>query len=382
MNTVSLNAALLSEALQLTEHNQPYAWATVVRATPPSSAYVGAQAIVTADGTLHGWVGGGCARSIVVQSCLEAIEHGNSKLIRISNEEGVVDTDTEVHAMPCASNGTLELFIQSVNPTPALCIAGSTHAAIAAGEFAAMLGWRVFYEQPDGGSGDGGGGTAGAGGGSSHEGDKRSAADSMRQAGGSTYQDNGPEPDYVLVATQGEDDIGHLERALKGPAKKVLLIASTRKAATLVAAMRQLGISEDRLADLESPAGPDILAGTPSEVALAAVAGLVRAHRAGPDRAHKDGHAGHAEETESDAAQATHDTPSPATLAQTAPAEPASPPAYINPVCLRAINQETALHTVTMGDQTHYFCCNCCKTKFDEEPEKYLDIARNMNRPL
>jgi len=366
MNPVSLNAALLSEALQLTEHNQPYAWATVVRATPPSSAYVGAQAIVTADGTLHGWVGGGCARSIVVQSCLEAIEHGNSKLIRISNEEGVVDTDTEVHAMPCASNGTLELFIQSVNPTPALCIAGSTHAAIAAGEFAAMLGWRVFYGQPDTACAPSAGGDAQP---------ERSAA----------YAERAPQPDYVLLATQGDDDIGNLERALKGPAKKVLLIASTRKAATLVAAMRQLGISDDRLADLESPAGPDIFAGTPSEVALAAVAGLVHAHRAGPGRARREAHAGHAKGTAADATQAspaTHDAPSPATTTQTMATAPPTASPYINPVCLRAINMETALHTVTMGDQTHYFCCNCCKTKFDEDPEKYLDIARNMNRPL
>lgn len=315
MTTPNFNAALLAQALKLSEGNQAFAWATVVRATPPSSAYVGAQALVTADGELYGWVGGGCARDIVVQSCLEAMRNKASKLVRISNEEAAVDADTELHAMPCASNGTLELFIQPINPTPVLSIAGSTPAAQAAGEFAAMLGWRVLIGQHD---------------------------------------EAALEPDYVLVATQGDDDTGNLERALKGPARKVLLIASPRKAASLVAAMRYVGINDARLADLEGPAGPDILAETPAEVALAAVAGLVRAHRQATGQPQTN--------------LTSTDIPS----SLTAP--------YINPVCLRVIDPATALHTVSMAGTVHYFCCNGCKTKFDADPEKYLEIARQAAR--
>lgn len=367
MNPATLNAALLSEALQLSEHHQAYAWATVVRATPPSSAYVGAQAIVTADGTLHGWVGGGCARGIVVQSCLEAIEHGTSKLIRISNEAGLIETDTEQHAMPCASNGALDLFIQSVNPTPVLCIAGSTHAATAAGEFAALLGWRVFYSR---------------------------SSDVVEKAGALIDQpetlaklpNDAPPPDFMLVATQGEDDLENLERALKGPAKKVLLIASTKKAASLISSMRHLGISQERLADLESPAGPDIFAETPTEVALAAVAGLVRVYREslGAAQTRKAAMCANARAStltgveqatraqEADQRVPEHDASAPAL---------ADPPAYINPVCLRAIDRETALHTISVAGETLYFCCNGCKIKFDDHPEKYLEIARNLVRP-
>lgn len=324
MNTPSFNATLLSQALQLLNGNLPFAWATVVRASPPSSAYVGAQAIVTADGTLHGWVGGGCARDIVVQSCLDAIRTRSSKLVRISNDGGVSDADAEHYAMPCASNGALDLFIQPVNPAPVLYIAGATPAAKAAQEFAAMLGWRVLHGDPTQGM---------------------------------------PPPDYVLVATQGDDDINHLERALRSPAKKVLLIASTRKAKSLNASMQYVGISEERLADMEGPAGPDILAKSPAEVALAAVAGLVRAHR--QDHASASG------------PPPLHTQEASRTSPHTASDGPLSVagPVYVNPVCLRPIDPATALHTISIGNAVHYFCCDGCKIKFEADPKKYLQAA-------
>lgn len=321
MSTPALDTALLTEALRLSGQNLPYAWAIVVRAAPPTSAYVGAQAIITADGRLHGWVGGGCAQDIVVQTSLDAIRNGRSRLIRISNDGGISDPDTEHHAMPCASNGTLDLFIQAVNPAPSLHIAGASPAAVAAGKLAAILGWRISLGCPKGDAID---------------------------------------PDYVLVATQGTDDEQNLENALRSSASKVLLIASRRKAHALIAAMRSLGISEQRLADLESPAGPDILACTPAEVALAAVAGLVHAHRKAAGAIRPDASFMDAQPVASRAAQDT-----------TA--------AYINPVCLRAIDPNTALHTVTLAGSTHYFCCNGCKTKFDNNPEKYLEISQRMS---
>lgn len=312
MNPPSFDTGLLSEALDLSGQNLPYAWATVVRAISPTSAYVGAQAIITADGRMRGWVGGGCAQDVVVQVALDAIQSGRSRLIRISNDGGISDPDTEHHAMPCASNGALDLFIQAVNPPPTLYIAGSTPAGTAAAKLAAILGWHISLDN---------------------------------------LQTATPGPDYVLVATQGNDDARNLEDALRSAARKVLLIASSRKAQALIAAMRSVGISEQRLADLESPAGPDILARTPAEIALAAVAGLVREHRKAAG----------------------------AVQTAAAPMDPQPVGSYVNPVCLRAIDPATALHTVTVAGGTHYFCCNGCKTKFDHDPEKYLEIAQRMS---
>ncbi|MGC2518292.1 MAG: XdhC family protein, partial [Burkholderiales bacterium] len=186
MNT----SELLRAAAELTERGRSHALVTVVRAVAPTSAYVGAQAIVEDGGALHGWIGGGCAKSVVIRAAQEAMASGAPKLVRISNDGELADPGTEHHAMPCASNGTLELFIQPSLPARVLVL-GDTPAAREARELAQRMGFRV---------------TA----------------------------DAGESPQYALVATQGEGDQAALQTALDSSAQHVLLIASRRKAEDLV----------------------------------------------------------------------------------------------------------------------------------------------------
>src|SRR5262249_35918326 len=72
---------------ELNQRDASYALVTVVRAVAPTSAYLGAQAIILPDGTLHGWIGGGCARDVVIRAAQSAIESGDAKLMRISNDQ-------------------------------------------------------------------------------------------------------------------------------------------------------------------------------------------------------------------------------------------------------------------------------------------------------
>src|SRR5262249_39738758 len=139
---------LLQLAQSLNAGDEPYALVTVVRVAPPTSAYVGAQAIVRRDGALSGWVGGGCARDVVVEAAREAIASGEPKLVRIANDEGVPDSGVEQHAMACASNGTIELFIQPYSTRISLCVVGDTPAAVDARFFAERLGIRLV-DSPD-----------------------------------------------------------------------------------------------------------------------------------------------------------------------------------------------------------------------------------------
>src|SRR5437773_1941821 len=120
---------VLDMARELNQRHEPYALITVVRAVAPTSAYLGAQAIVLADGTLHGWIGGGCAKDVVVGAARQAIVKGEPKLVRISNDRLQSQDDIEQHSMSCASNGTIELFIQPYGPQSALCVLGNTPAA-------------------------------------------------------------------------------------------------------------------------------------------------------------------------------------------------------------------------------------------------------------
>jgi len=123
------NEELLEMARDLNAQREPYALVTVVRAVAPTSAFVGAQAIVLADGTLHGWIGGGGAKGVVVTAAQEAIRSGEPKLVRISNDRIQPKPDVEQHTMSCASNGTIELFIQPYSRRSALCVLGDTPAA-------------------------------------------------------------------------------------------------------------------------------------------------------------------------------------------------------------------------------------------------------------
>jgi xanthine dehydrogenase accessory factor len=223
---------LLESARQLGQRGEPYALVTVVRTSPPTSAYVGAQAIVLADGRLEGSVGGGCAKEVVVTAALAAMRSGAARLVLISNASQDA-AQVEQHAMRCASNGEIELFIHPHTPAPLLLVLGSTPTAVLARSLATQCGFRVTED-------------AGA-----------------------------PQVSVALVATQGEGDEPALQAALASPARQVLLVASRTKAARLREAMQLRGVSEARLATLQAPAGPDIGAHSPAHIALAAVAGAV-----------------------------------------------------------------------------------------------------------
>ena len=235
---------LLGLAQTLNQRGERYAMVTVVRTTPPTSAYVGAQAIVLADGSLMGSVGGGCAKEVVTAAALEAMRSGSARLVLISNasDEGL-PAEVQKHPMRCASNGEIELFIHPHTPAPLLLVLGGTPAAVQARSFAGQCGFRVT--------------------------DQAQGEDAAQIA-------------IALVATQGEGDEEALEAALASSARDVLLVASRRKAERLVEAMRQRGVSEARLAAIQAPAGPDIGAHSPAHIALAAVAGAVACWQKAP----------------------------------------------------------------------------------------------------
>ncbi|QIE27646.1 XdhC Rossmann domain protein (plasmid) [Caballeronia sp. SBC1] len=338
---------LLQLEQRLIAEAQPFAVVTVIRAGPPTSAWVGAQALVDGGGLLHGWIGGGCSRAIVIQAALEAIRSGQPKRIRISNEAAMPDADVELHTMPCASNGTLELFIQPTLPAPLVLVLGSTPTALEACVLAQRVGLRVCAAA-------------------------NVSAPLIALGLTNVIQGFNAEalaevkPQLILVATQGDCDEDALEAALRTSASAVLLVASERKAEKLRDAMRSRGIAQERLKALHAPAGPHIHAHTPPEIALGAVAGLVTLRR----------------ELELAAADACarctagdNAVPSVPPCEAMASVEPVVP-RYLNPVCGMPVDIALAKHVVDYGGQRVYFCCDGCKIEFEHSPDKYLAIAR------
>src|SRR5271154_4178614 len=120
---------LLELERALDRRREAYALITVVRAVAPTSAYLGARALVLADGTLHGWIGGGCAKDVVIGAALGAIKKGEPKLVRISNDRIQAEDDVAQYTMSCASDVTIELFVQPNSAHSALCVLGNPPAA-------------------------------------------------------------------------------------------------------------------------------------------------------------------------------------------------------------------------------------------------------------
>ncbi|MGA2777184.1 MAG: XdhC family protein [Steroidobacteraceae bacterium] len=299
---------LAEMARELNGRSESYALVTVVRAVAPSSAYPGAQAIILADGKLHGWIGGGCARDLVISAAKAAIEKGEPKLVRISNDKIYAEEDIEHYRMSCASNGSIELFIQPNNLSNALCVLGSTPAADEARFLAQRLRIRLT-ELP------------------------------------------GDAP-VVLVATQGQGDEAALEAALRSSAKQVLMIASRRKAEHLQAAMRMRGVDATQLARLQAPAGPDVGAKTPAEIALVAIAGVLATLRGRKTR-----------ELPAERVEPTVTVPA-ADVAGN----------FLNPVCGASVRIAEALHVEVVAGVEYYFCCDGCWKTFLEDPQKYAAI--------
>jgi xanthine dehydrogenase accessory factor len=343
VETVSNATDLLQLERQLIDTGVPFAVATVIRVCPPTSTQVGAQALVESDGTLHGWIGGGCSQAIMIAAARDAIRCGQPRRVRISNEPSAPDPDVEAHAMPCASNGAMELFIQPTVPPPLVIVFGTTPAAHEACVLAQRVGLRASIAADV-----------------TRAGEPRFDAAALDRMGAS----------FALVATQGDGDEDALEAALRSAASAVLLIASRRKAERLRETMRLRGIDEARLAALHAPAGPSIHAHTPQEIALGAVAGLVALRH----------------EVEQAAALAQPAAPRATVTTEAVPPLPpceaiGTPGAvagrYVNPVCGMSIDMATAKHIVEHDGQRVYFCCDGCKVEFERAPERYLAVAAN-----
>ncbi len=329
LTPMTTHTEILEKVRALTEAGQAYALVTVVRAIAPTSAYVGAQAVVQADGSLHGWIGGGCTRSVVIHAAQAAIAIGQPRLVRISNDALLPEDDVEHFTMACASNGSVELFIQPYGAHSVLCVLGSTPAA----DEARFLAQRL----------------------------RIGLTDSPGQAS------------IILVATQGQGDEDALQAALRSSAQQVLMIASRRKAEKLRSVMRLRGIDEARLACLQAPAGPDAGAKTPGEIALLAIVGVLAWLRGRPQQPLS-------------ATPPMGDTPLRRDAAAVAGPQggSAKPPplpgagapegSVINPVCGMAVNTTTALHIESYEGESYYFCCNGCRTTFLQDPAKYAAI--------
>jgi xanthine dehydrogenase accessory factor len=252
----------------LRARGEPFALATVVRTVDATSAKPGAKAIILPDGTIaEGWIGGGCARSAVTKAGVAAIREGKPQFVSLRPEEllaaeGVQPGDERAGIRfarnGCPSKGSMDVFVEPVLPRPQLVILGEGPVALALADLSERFGFHRIHAAP---------GLA-----ASVAEEARDGFDSLPPFGGQRF---------IIVATQGKGDEAGLRAALATGADHVAFVGSRRKFATLADRLRAGGIGDAALTRVKAPAGLDIHAITPEEIALSILAEITILRRAG-----------------------------------------------------------------------------------------------------
>jgi len=242
---------------ELSAAGQPFASATVVRVEGSSSAKPGSKAIIDREGRLvSGWIGGGCAESAVRHAALQCIERGKPQVITLDMSDEVLGV-----GMPCG--GTMDVYIEPVLPKPELLIVGHGRIAETLARLAGLMGFHVTVDDP------------GA--------DRKSFPDVDRLITDDLDFSKfslGP-ASFVVIATQHKGDHLSLQKALESQAAYIALVSSRHRAALVLDYLAATGIPPEQLERVRAPAGLDIGAATPEEIALSIMSQMVAFRRGG-----------------------------------------------------------------------------------------------------
>ena len=254
----------ITQAARLQAADQPFALVTVLSAQAPTSGKAGDKAVVTPDGQIHGWIGGGCAQPAVIKTVRRALLDGQPRKIRIAPSDESAERnlgDVLEFGMACHSGGTLELFIDPVMPSAMLTVVGDSPVARALVGLAPRVGLRVAVVAHGAQAAD------------------FPDADTVLASDEATEVSARLSSPFVVVATQGRRDVQGLKAALALQPQGLWFVASARKAGVLLESLVASGEDPAAVARIVAPAGEFIGAQTPEEIALSVLTSVVAARR-------------------------------------------------------------------------------------------------------
>jgi xanthine dehydrogenase accessory factor len=290
---------LLQLAADLAKQGEPFVLATVVRREPYSSAQPGDMAVITADGSYHGWLGGNCTRPTVKREAAAALADGKPRLVSLSPDPKSQERPGVIALpMTCHSGGSVDIYLEPVLPSPRLLLFGESPCSRALAKLAEVMGYAVEMDRA----------AAGRGG-----------------------------RLFAVIATMGENDEESLAAALEAKASYIGVVASRKRFSELRESMLARGIAAGVLDQIHNPAGLDIGARLPEEVALSIFAQIVQ-------------------------------------LRQEQAVQPPAlvPKTELDPVCGMTVEVANAKHRGQYQGRDYFFCNARCKEKFLAFPDRFL----------
>jgi xanthine dehydrogenase accessory factor len=323
-----MRAEILQLAAELTRKGEAFVMAVVVRREPASSAQVGNAALITEAGAYHGWLGGSCIHDTVLREAGVALKDASPRLISLSPDPRS-DGRAGVAAFPmtCHSGGSVDIYLEPVLPAPRLLLFGVSPTAQALARLGKVMGFAVDVVDPDV--------------------DRASFPDADRLVRELSVEDVAGRPAsqkgrlFAVVATLGQHDEEATLTALGVEPAYLGVVASRKRFAQIRETLAARGASATALDSITNPAGIDIGARAPEEIALSILAEIVNVRRAAAAR----------------------------TVAVSQAAAPARE--ALDPVCGMAVAVDTARHRAEHAGRTYYFCCGGCRERFLTAPDRY-----------
>ena len=310
---------VLEEARRLADRGEEFALATVVWRQAPSSGQVGARALITTYGEVHGFIGGACAEPVVIREAQRVISSGEARLLYLgtaadSDEAGLAALPDGMLYVPmsCQSEGALQVFIEPVVPVIDLLVVGRSPMVHLLAELASSLGWQA----------------------------RVSDLPVLRA-------DEIGERTLVVVATQGHGDEEALELAARARPAFLGLVASQKRGVAILEYLAERGVPKELLDRVSTPVGVDLGHTSHREIAVSVLAELVRRRAAGEFAVTSEGTA-------------------------TAPVETVT---AIDPVCGMTVTVDASgwsAHMHAHDGTTYHFCCVGCRDHFAIDPQRYL----------
>lgn len=318
-----LTQDVFGRAADLKRAGKPFVLATVVWSKRPTSAKPGAKGIITPDGALFGWVGGSCAQPSVVRAALSCLEDGEPRLLKLDPESSGEDEREGriVAPMTCHSGGSVEVFLDPYLPPLQLIVAGESPVADTLIKLGHIMGYRTVSIRPG-------------------------ASDTAPPVVDERLDDLSlshvlaGHQSAVIVATMGMYDEDVIRSALHAGAQFVALVASKRRFQSIRDLLGDAGLSDDQLSFVTAPAGIDINASSPEEIAVSILADVIARKESIPR--------------------------------MPGGKETVAPEIAIDPVCGMEVETSSARHVSEYNGVLYYFCCPGCKGRFEKHPERFI----------